>query len=453
MQRTPTLPPGPKLPRIAQTARWFSRPFEFLENTRDRYGKTFSMKLTHEGDWVVLSDPDSIKTVFTASPKIVHAGEGNRILTPVLGRESVLVLDREAHLSKRKLMLPAFHGERMRRFGDLIGEITTEEIARWPEHTPIELLPRMQALTLEVIMRAIFGIDDAARLARLREPLRGLLGKLTSQVGFMVPMMLGARGASWLLGQDREMRTAHAILLEEIQLRRLDPDLEQREDILSMLVAARDAEGKPMTDDELRDQLMTLLIAGHETTATAISWAMERLVRHPDKLERLRAETTAGDDAYLDAVIAETLRLRPVLAIVIRRLQEDLEVGDYLLPKGAAVIPCIHLMHRDPDIYPDPTAFKPERFIETPPGTYTWIPFGGGVRRCLGASFAQYEMRVVLSTLVSTLRIKAAEPASERVVRRAITHSPGKGARVIIERIPGATQAVPSDPLGVTVPA
>jgi cytochrome P450 len=438
MTTATSLPAGPRMPRAAQTARWFARPFEFLENTRDRYGKTFTLQLQHEGDWVVVSDPESVKTVFTGSPKVLHAGEGNQILAPALGRESVLVLDREQHMAKRKLMLPAFHGERMRRFGELIAEITAEEIETWPHGTEIELLPRMQALTLEVIMRAIFGIDDARRLARLREPLRGVLAKLTSPVGFMVPMVLGYTGATKLLGRDRNLQAAHAILLEEIRLRRGDPDLSEREDILSMLIAARDAEGRPMNDDELRDQLMTLLIAGHETTATALSWAMERLVRHPDKLERLGAEVAAGEDAYLDAVIAETLRLRPVLAIVVRRLKADFQVGEYLLPEGAAVIPCIYLLHRDPEIYPDPEAFEPERFIDTPPGTYTWIPFGGGVRRCLGASFAQYEMRVVLSALTSSLRIRAAEPASERIVRRAITHSPGKGARVVVERIPGA---------------
>ena len=256
-------------------------------------------------------------------------------------------------------------------------------------------------------------------------------------------MIAGYTGATKLLGADRNLQAAHAILLDEIRLRRSDPDLEEREDILSMLVAARDAEGRPMTDDELRDQLMTLLIAGHETTATALSWAMERLVRHPDKLERLGAETAAGEDAYLDAVIQETLRLRPVLAIVVRRLKEDFQVGEHLLPEGAAVIPCIYLMHRDPDIYPDPYAFKPERFLENPPGTYTWIPFGGGVRRCLGASFAQYEMRVVLSALTSSLRIRAADPAPERIVRRAITHSPAKGARVIVERIPSPDGPAP----------
>lgn len=443
MSPTTSLPPGPRMPRLAQTARWFARPFEFLENSRERYGKTFTVRLTHEGDWVVVSDPESVKAVFTASPKVAHAGEGNQILAPALGRESVLVLDREAHMAKRKLMLPPFHGERMRRFGDLIAEITTAEISRWPERTPIELLPRMQALTLEVIMRAIFGIDDATRLARLREPLRKLLSNLTSPVGFLVPLLVGYKGATWALSHDRNLRTAHEILLEEIRLRRLDPDLEDREDILSMLVAARDADGNPMSDDELRDQLMTLLIAGHETTATAISWAVERLVRHPDKLERLSAESAEDGTEYLDAVIAETLRLRPVLAIVVRRLKDDLEVGEYLLPKGAAVIPSIYLMHRDPDIYPNPEAFEPERFIENPPGTYTWIPFGGGVRRCLGASFAQYEMQVVLSTMTSALRMRAAEPGSERVVRRAITHSPAKGARVIVERVRGATRGAP----------
>jgi cytochrome P450 len=222
------------------------------------------------------------------------------------------------------------------------------------------------------------------------------------------------------------------MLYDEIARRRADPDLEDREDILSLLLQARHEDGQPMTDVELRDELVTLLVAGHETTATALSWALERLVRHPAKLERLREEVRAGEDDYLDAVVKETLRLRPVLPLVVRKLTEPVEIGDYLLPEGTRVAPCIYLLHRREDVYPEPHAFSPERFLEQPAGTYTWIPFGGGVRRCLGASFAMFEMKQVLSALVERLEIAAAQPRSERVRRRQITLAPSRGGEVVV---------------------
>ena len=224
----------------------------------------------------------------------------------------------------------------------------------------------------------------------------------------------------------------HEAIDEEIVLRRADPGLEDRDDILSMLLQARDPEGAPMSDQELRDELMTLLVAGHETTATSLAWTLERVVRHPEVLARLEEEaTTGGDGAYADAVAHEALRLRPVLPLVVRKLTEPLEIAGYELPAGATVAPCIYLVHRRPDVYPDPHAFRPERFLDEPPGTYTWIPFGGGVRRCIGASFAMFEMRTVLQTLVSHVRLEAPEPGAERISRRAITLSPSRGAHLV----------------------
>jgi cytochrome P450 len=222
------------------------------------------------------------------------------------------------------------------------------------------------------------------------------------------------------------------MLYDEIARRRADPGLAEREDILSLLLQAAHEDGRPMSDVELRDELVTLLVAGHETTATALSWALERLVRHPEKLVRLRDEVRAGEDDYLDAVVKETLRLRPVLPLVVRMLTEPVEIGDYLLPKGTRVAPCIYLVHRREDVYPQPHAFRPERFLEQPAGTYTWIPFGGGVRRCLGASFALFEMKQVLGALVGGLQIEAARPESERVRRRQITLAPSRGGEVVV---------------------
>jgi cytochrome P450 len=285
----------------------------------------------------------------------------------------------------------------------------------------------MQAITLEVIMRTVFGVSETARLERLGGALRDVL-EWASDLRRL--MMLAALGPKRLerLGAFRRVRDrADQLLFEEIRQRRDAPDLAEREDVLSMLLQARYEDGQPMSDKELRDELMTLLVAGHETTATALAWAIERLVRHPDKLDRL----ASGDEDYLDAVVKETLRLRPVLPIVARRLTEPMEIGGRELPAGVSVTPCIYLMHRREDVYPEPRRFRPERFLEQPAGTYTWIPFGGGVRRCLGASFAMFEMKVVLETIAARLRLAPANPRPERISRRIITLTPARGAEVI----------------------
>jgi cytochrome P450 len=264
--------------------------------------------------------------------------------------------------------------------------------------------------------------------------LREVLAASTDPVSMLLLALLGPDRFSRLGVVRRELDPADDLLLTQIRETREDPGLDERQDILSLLLRARYEDGSPMADSELRDELMTLLVAGHETTATSLAWTLERLVRHPDKLERLRAEVEDGGDDYMDAVIKETLRLRPVLPVVVRRLTEDTELAGYRLPAGTAVVPCIHLMHRRADVYPDPRAFRPERFLEQPAGTYTWIPFGGGVRRCLGASFAMFEMKQVLSALLTRVDLTATDPAPERVMRRAITMSPGRGGEVSVRR-------------------
>jgi cytochrome P450 len=298
----------------------------------------------------------------------------------------------------------------------------------------------MASVTLEVIMRAVFGIEEMdSRFERLAGMLRDLLDLLGSPRGFAVPIMLGPERAGKML--RRELRPIDEAIAELIEERRRDPRLGEREDILSLLLEARHEDGSPMSDAELRDELMTLLVAGHETTATALSWAFERLTRSPAALERLEDEVASGEDAYLDAVIAETLRLRPVISIVLRRLTAPMEIAGYELPAGVSVAPCIYLMHRREDIYPEPDRFRPERFLENPPGTYTWIPFGGGVRRCIGAAFAQFEMKAVLRAVVSRTRLRPSDPAPEASRRRAITHVPSRRARVVVQ--PPARRAAP----------
>ncbi len=426
------LPPGPRMGRPLQTAIWSRRAQWLLEQSRARFGPIFSLKIAYEGDWVMVSDPELVKQVFTGDPRVFHAGEGNQILRPILGENSVLVLDEKKHIAQRKLLLPPFHGERMQAYGEKMAEIAGREIESWPTGVPYKLRPRMQAITLEIILETVFGVHGGERMAPLRDALRDFLDLTTNPRVLLPVLMVGPDRVNRIPAFRRRVGRVDELIGREIAERRVAEDLEERDDILSMLVAARHEDGSPMSDAEIRDELLTLLVAGHETTATALSWAMERLVRHPEKLERLRDEVEAGEDPYLTATIQETLRLRPVIVIVVRKLTEPVELGGYELPAGASVTPCIHLIHRDPQIYPEPERFLPERFLDEPPGTYTWIPFGGGVRRCLGAAFAQFEMQVVLRELVRRHEIAPATPASERPYRRAITETPRHDATVVL---------------------
>jgi len=426
------LPPGPPLPKPLQTAIWSRQARRLLYSCQDRYGDIFTVRIAYEGTWVMLADPEAIKQVFTGDPKVFHAGEGNQILATVLGQNSVLVLDEKPHMSQRKLLLPPFHGTRMQGYEETMGEIAAHEIASWPTGTPYELRPRMQAMTLEIILQTVFGLRDGVRMAELRAALRDVLD-LTTNPRALLPLLLVGPDRVRRFGPfRRRIDRVDALLYREIAERRRAEDLEERDDVLSMLVAARHEDNTPMSDEEMRDELLTLLVAGHETTATSLAWAVERLARHPEKLERLRAEVEDGGDEYLTATIQETLRLRPVISIVLRKLTEPVEIGGYELPAGVSVAPCVYLAHRNPEVYPEPDRFRPERFLDNPPGTYTWIPFGGGVRRCLGASFAQFEMAVVLRELVRRHEIRPARRRPERVFRRAITETPRHNAEVVL---------------------
>jgi cytochrome P450 len=418
------LPPGPTEPRLAQMMQWISRPMEFATKQRDRYGDAFTANIDGQ-PWVMLGDPEDVRRVFTAGPQRTNAGEANAVLRPTLGSHSLLLLDGEEHLRQRKLMLPAFHGERIERYRQIMRDATERAVASWRTGEPFALRPHTQAITFEVIVRAVFGVDDAGAMGRLREPLRRMLDwagnpaplLLVAVVGPENPVVRRVIARRYLEPVDREL---YAL----IAARREAPDLAEREDVLSTLLLARDEDGEPMSDVELRDELLTLLVAGHETTATSLAWAVERLVRHPGALDRV-----ATDAEYADAVVKETLRLRPVVAIVLRRLLEPLEVAGRELPAGTTVAPCILLVHRREDVYPEPDAFRPERFLHEPPGTYSWIPFGGGVRRCLGAAFAQVEMQVVLETIARSARLDAVgEP--EEVRRRGVTLVPARGGQV-----------------------
>jgi cytochrome P450 len=420
------------MPVPMQTLGWLMRPLPLLDRCRERYGDIFTLRIRNEAAWVFLADPEDIKRVFVGSPEQLRAGAANVVLEPVLGSHSVLLLDEPQHMVQRKLMLPPFHGERMQRYEDLIIDVARREVASWPTGEPFALLPRMQAITLEVIMRAVFGITEAEQLVHVRELLRAAIEWAADPRRLATLAILSPQRLKGNRSFRRVFDAVDQAIVEVIRQRRSAPDLAEREDILSMLVLARYDDGSAMSDDQLRDELMTLLVAGHETTASSLAWAFERLLRHPPKLQRLRAEAQTGtEDTYVDAVVKEVLRLRPVIQLVLRLLAEPMEFGGYTLPAGVALAPSIHLIHRREDLYPEPRRFLPERFLEQPPGTYTWIPFGGGVRRCLGASFAQLEMKRVLQTVLTEIDLRPAEAASERVRRRAITFIPQHGTRVI----------------------
>jgi cytochrome P450 len=433
------LPPGPPLPRAAQTALWFRGAQRMLRACHARYGDTFRLRIAYEGTWVFVCRPEDVKKAFTGDPNVLHAGEANRILLPVVGPQSLLLLDEAEHLEHRKLLLPPFHGQRMKRYGELMSEIAAREIERWPLGQPYRLRPRMQAVTLEIILRAVFGVREGERLELLRSGLRRLLDMVTDPRRAIFLILLGPERIRNFGPFKRDIARVDSLIYDEIEERRRATDLGEREDILSLLLQARHEDGNPMSDSELRDELVTLLVAGHETTATALSWAVERLVRHPDKLERLTAEVTDGGEEYLTAVIQETLRLRPVISLVNRTLKEPMEFGGYELPVGVKVAPCIYLVHRRPEIYPEPDRFLPERFLAEAPGTYTWIPFGGGVRRCLGAAFAEMEMRIALREILQRRTLHPVSRVAERVARRNVTFSPSNGTRIVANvRAPSA---------------
>jgi len=428
-----TLPPGPAAPPAVQTARWLWRPIDFLDACRRRHGDAFSVKfIGFQTPMVMISEPDAIRALYTSRENGLPPGR-SFALEPIMGPRSVLLLEGSEHLSRRKAMLPPFHGDRMRAYDGLIAEVATAEIARWPRGERFAIHPRMQALTLEVILRAVFGVTDAER----RERLRSLLGAMLEQMAspWLQLRMLAARR----LGRDgpldelrREAARVDQVIYAEIAERRADPELDRRSDILSMLVATRFADGERIPDAELRDQLVTLLLAGHETTATALAWTFDLLLRNPAALTRLRAELAEGGDEYLRAVISESLRLRPVVPLAGRRLGAELRVGDHLLPAGTDVTPAFWLTHTRPDLYPEPLEFRPERFLADPPDTYAWVPFGGGVRRCLGAAFAEFEMRIVLREVLTRCELRGARSAPERIARRNITFSPRHGTPVTL---------------------
>jgi cytochrome P450 len=425
------LPPGSRAPALAQGVSYARDPLGFLGKRQRRYGDIFSVNFPFFGRVVYVARPDLVKEVFTGPPAVFHAGEANAtVLEPALGPNSVLTLDDEPHMRQRKLLLPPFHGERVERYGELIVEMTQREMESWPIGEPFALRPHTQRITLAVIMRAVFGVHDEARLDRFER----LIDDFAKRVGVITsfPMLrrnLGP-GSPWPRFQ-RSRAALDEFIYEEIRLRRRAPGYEKRDDVLSLLLSARDEEGEAMSDRELRDELVTVLGAGHETTATGLAWAVERLVRNPDVLGKLRDSLAEDEEEYLNATVKETLRARPVIVDVARKLKAPATVGGYELPAGQFVLPAIAALHYREDLFPEPDRFRPERFLDGKADNYAWIPFGGGVRRCIGAAFAEFEMRLILREFVERAALRPVDPEPERIRVRNITLAPAKGTMVI----------------------
>ncbi|BDE15650.1 putative cytochrome P450 135B1 [Mycobacterium kiyosense] len=439
------MPPGPPLPRSVQTALMLRYWPRFVAACRRRYGSVFALRIATMGTLVYLDDPADIKAVFAGDPAVYHAGEANSLLAGFVGESSVLVIDGDLHRDRRRLMIAPFQRDAVTRQAGVISEIAAASVNSWPVGVEFPVAPKMSEITLEVILRTVIGATDPDRLAALREVMPALLnlGPWAS-LAIANPDLQLRRPWRYV---RRRIEEADRLLYAEIADRRAATDLAQRTDVLAMLVRASHDDGRTMTDSELRDQLMTLLAAGHDTTATALSWALERLVRHPVILRRaVRAAdaSAAGDpagDEYLDAIAKETLRIRPIVFDVGRVLTRPVDLAGYHLPAGVMVAPGIGLVHASPAQYPHPDRFDPDRMLGTTLGPTTWLPFGGGNRRCLGATFAMVEMRVVLREVLRRVQLRTTAARDERQRVKHVILAPHRGARICIESVRGAAPA------------
>jgi cytochrome P450 len=430
-------PPAIAMPRLLQVLRFNQRQIQFVFRARRELGEVFRMHGVIPGQPVITSHPDHVRSLFTAKPEQAPSLTGESPLRPIVGPNSVLTAVGERHMRQRKLLLPSFHGEAVARYAQMIADAADREIDSWPVGQPFALAPRMQAITLDVIMAGIFGIEGRPARSTAERGLRTATKKLvaastwpTAQIGEL--MNLGREEARGPL------RAALAILdrptYAVISQRRRAGDLDQRNDILSLLLRARTEDGETLSDGEVRDELLTLVLAGHETTANSLAWTWERLVRTPDAYDRLRDAVRSGEDAddHVEAAITEGMRVRPVVPMVGRRVMVPWRLGPYAVPAGTPVDMSILLLHHRDDLYPEPFSFRPERWLGRKPGTYEWIPFGGGIRRCLGATLAMAEQRVVLATMTHRLDLEAAEPEPEHARHRNVTMIPARGARVVL---------------------
>ncbi|WP_027941753.1 cytochrome P450 [Amycolatopsis taiwanensis] len=423
------LPPGPRAPLPVQTLLYGNFRHVLMPILRRRYGDIIHLRLYPERDVIQLANIEDIKQVFGGPAKVFHAGEGNQVLKPVMGERSVLLTDEDVHHRARRLLVPAFSGSALRGYRDMITKLTEREVRRWPAGRVFPAAERMRVLTLEIILRVVFGVTEGPRLDELRR-------RLVRMVDIGVLDIFGwhnerlRRHGRWRRAHENQL-AVDELIRAEIAGRRRAVDLADRSDVLSRLLSVT-VEHDPLTDDELRDQLVTLLLAGHETTATALAWSFHELSRDPVTLGAATRAADEGDEKYLEAVVKEALRLRPVVPEVARKLTEETEIGGFRLPAGFVVMPSIVMVHADSRHYPDPSRFRPERFLDGGPEPGAWFPFGGGVRRCLGAGFSLLEATTVLREVLSRYRLSPERARPERPRPRNITVVPGRGARISV---------------------
>jgi cytochrome P450 family 135 len=430
------LPPGPTRRPLARSLHWFRDPVGFIARLQERHGPVFRAPLGPRRNTAFVGDPRLVRSILATDPDLVRTGDGNGLMRPVLGANSLLVIDGEEHRRHRAMMLPAFHNAVVREVAVQIAEITEECVERWPRGRPHPLHEEMRDIAFATILRVVFGFAPGRSDERLAD-LFGEVMDLCSSPWTLMPYFRRELGGVSPYGRlMRMVRELHDVLDREIRERLTDPGLGDREDALSILIRARDGREISLTDAELRDELMTMLVAGHETTAAALSWAFERLARHPEVTDRI-ADPAADGDPYLDAVIREVLRQRPLVPALVRKLVEPAALGGYGFPAGWVLMPAVTSVHADPELYPDPERFLPERFMAKPaPPAWAWITFGGGNRRCVGASLAMLEMRVVLRTVLARVSLEPARPRPERIVRRRFTLAPEQDATVVVRDRP-----------------
>lgn len=459
-----TLPPGPTDPPALQLARWIRAPIPFMNECARNFGDAFTVRFPRLGPIIMFSSPAAIKDIFMTDPEEAHAGEANLVLRSILGENSLLLLDGKRHIRERKMMMPPFHGERMREYGSAMREATVRRIEAWPRGKPFAMHSETQAITLDVILETVFGFEGAER-ARMSKILTRFVDLGTSPLGTLMLLVLPPNTVEKLLETDsvrigpldiarvlpwtplvRAGKDVDDSLYEILRQRRDSADTAKKNDVLSMLLSARDEHGNPMSDVELRDEMITLLLAGHETTATTLAWTVHFVLKHPEvqakilaEISRVRGDRPLSIDdipklEYLDATIKESMRLLPIISLIGRRLQKPLRIGSWDLDRGDGAVGCIHLTHRNPAVWPNPQRFEPERFLAKKPTAYEWFPFGGGTRRCVGMAFAMYEMRIVLAEMFSRCVLSAVNEKDVVPVRRGITLAPKGGVRVTAER-------------------
>jgi cytochrome P450 family 135 len=429
-------PPGARRPATLQSLSWFRDPVRFMRRNQSRFGDLFSVRLGPLSRCTFIADPELAWPVLTGEPDLMRMGSTNGIFRPVLGDRSLFLLDGEEHKRHRNLIMPAFHRGSVRRFSALVSELAAREVATWPTGTPFAIHDRMRGVTLEMIFRAVLGIVDGRYDERLREAIRELLDMVQSPIAVLPVFQHELGGRSPFARLMARVAEIEAILYEEIGARRHDPSRHDRDDVLSMLAIPQSHEAGYMSDREIRDELLTLLIAGHETTATALAWTFERLLRHRSALQRTLSEVDDGDDdPYLDAVVRETLRQRPVLPVTARKLARPIRLGQWTFPKGWTLMPCIYLIHHNRSAYGDPERFRPERFLERDtPSNRVWLPFGAGPRHCIGSSLSMMAVKVILRTVLKRAELRPDRDSDEAIVRRNFTLGPEHGARVVMTR-------------------